>query len=392
MTSQKHPIQIERDEHNPSLYAKNVNMVGSTTIYAVTNTVISIATADIEIGAVELKDGTSDTRAVVDDINALKTSVASSATIYAVVNTVAAGQASVVIDEGVSQIGSVTVSNIVLVNATGQGDVPITLDSEAVVLAAGVDQIGSVTVSNADSIGLATVDVRNTVTVDATTSGDVPVTLDSEAVVLTTGVAQIGSVTVSNANSIGLATVDIRNELSALATVTQSGTVTVDATGSGDVPITLDGEAVVLTSGVAQIGSVTVSNANAIGLATVDVRNTVAVNATGQGDVPITLDGEVVTTTHSITGIAHGVKTVTTAGTDEALAGSTACKKVTIQAQTDNTGWIAVGTSGVDATVATGTGVLLGAGDAFELEIDNLADVYIDSTVDGEGVRYTYFT
>jgi hypothetical protein len=94
----------------------------------------------------------------------------------------------------------------------------------------------------------------------------------------------------------------------------------------------------------------------------------------------------------SITGIAHGVKTITSAGTDEALAGSTACKRVTIQAQTDNTGLIAVGTSGVDATEATGTGILLSAGDVFELDIDNLADVFIDATVTGDGVRYTYFT
>jgi hypothetical protein len=93
-----------------------------------------------------------------------------------------------------------------------------------------------------------------------------------------------------------------------------------------------------------------------------------------------------------ITSIGHGVKTVTTAGTDVALAASTACKRVTIQAQTDNTGWIAVGASGVDATESTGTGVLLAAGDVFELDIDNLSDIFIDSTVNGEGVRYAYFT
>ena len=98
------------------------------------------------------------------------------------------------------------------------------------------------------------------------------------------------------------------------------------------------------------------------------------------------------TTSKLITGIGHGVKTVSTAGTDEALAGSTACKKIAIQAQTDNTGLIAIGATGVDATVATGTGILLYAGDSFELEIDNLADIYIDSTVNGDGVRYTYFT
>lgn len=93
---------------------------------------------------------------------------------------------------------------------------------------------------------------------------------------------------------------------------------------------------------------------------------------------------------HGTTAIGHGVKTVTTAGTDVVLAASTAAKWVTVQAQTDNTGYVAVGASGVDATVATGTGVLLAAGETITLPVDNLADVYIDATVSGEGVRYTY--
>ncbi|HEC66873.1 MAG TPA: hypothetical protein ENI23_16480 [bacterium] len=95
---------------------------------------------------------------------------------------------------------------------------------------------------------------------------------------------------------------------------------------------------------------------------------------------------------HDITGVADGVKTVTSAGTDVALASSTACKKVDIQAQTDNTGLIAVGFTGVDATEATGTGVILYPGDTYSLEIDNLSDIFIDSTVSGEGVRFTFFT
>ena len=95
---------------------------------------------------------------------------------------------------------------------------------------------------------------------------------------------------------------------------------------------------------------------------------------------------------HDITGGADGVKTVSNAGTDEALALSIACKKVDIQAQTDNTGLIAVGFTGVDATEATGTGVILRAGDTYSLEIDNLVKIFIDATVSGEGVRYTYFT
>lgn len=93
---------------------------------------------------------------------------------------------------------------------------------------------------------------------------------------------------------------------------------------------------------------------------------------------------------HNVTGVGHGIKTITLAGTDEVLAGSTAAKYLTIQAQTDNTGWCAVGATGVDATVATGTGVLLAPGDSYSYSIDNLADTFVDCTVSGDGVRYTY--
>lgn len=96
---------------------------------------------------------------------------------------------------------------------------------------------------------------------------------------------------------------------------------------------------------------------------------------------------------HTSTGIGHGVKTVSAAGTDEALAASTAAKWVEIQAQTDNTGLVAVGAAGVDATVATGNGVLLSAGERIgPIPIDNLADIYVDATVSGDGVRYIYGT
>ena len=95
---------------------------------------------------------------------------------------------------------------------------------------------------------------------------------------------------------------------------------------------------------------------------------------------------------HDITGGADGVKTVSSAGTDVVLGGDVVCKKIDIQAQTDNTGLIAVGFTGVDATEATGTGVILYAGDTYSLEMVNLNLIYIDSTVSGDGVRYTYFT
>lgn len=90
--------------------------------------------------------------------------------------------------------------------------------------------------------------------------------------------------------------------------------------------------------------------------------------------------------------IKHGVKTVTTAGTDVVLATSTSARWVIIQAQTDNTGVIAVGEAGVDATVATGNGVALAAGESISLPADDLANIYIDATVSGDGVRYNYIT
>ncbi|KKK63851.1 hypothetical protein LCGC14_2990110, partial [marine sediment metagenome] len=93
----------------------------------------------------------------------------------------------------------------------------------------------------------------------------------------------------------------------------------------------------------------------------------------------------------SPTGVADGIKVVSSAGTDVVLASSTTCKRVIVQAQTDNTNLVAVGGAGVDATVATGTGVALWPGEAVDFEIDNLADIYIDSLVSGEGVRFFYF-
>lgn len=95
---------------------------------------------------------------------------------------------------------------------------------------------------------------------------------------------------------------------------------------------------------------------------------------------------------HTTTGIGHGVTNVTTAGTDVALASSTPAKWVVIMARRTNTANIAVGGSGVDATASTGNGVTLAAGESITLPVDNLADVYIDATVNGEGVRYTYGT
>lgn len=96
---------------------------------------------------------------------------------------------------------------------------------------------------------------------------------------------------------------------------------------------------------------------------------------------------------HDITGIVSGRKVVTTAGTSVTLvSSSTPCKKIDIVAETDNTGVIVVGGSGVIAAISTREGVPLSAGQPYSLEIDNAQDVYLDSTVSGDGVTFVYYT
>ena len=52
-----------------------------------------------------------------------------------------------------------------------------------------------------------------------------------------------------------------------------------------------------------------------------------------------------------------------------------------------NTGIIYVGGSGV----AANTGIALYPGDVYSVDIDNLNDIYVVATVDGENIQYTYY-
>lgn len=93
-----------------------------------------------------------------------------------------------------------------------------------------------------------------------------------------------------------------------------------------------------------------------------------------------------------ITTIKDGRKYVTTAATREALvSSSTPAKLVIITAETDNTGVIVVGGSTVVAAVLTRRGIPLLAGDSVTLDVDDLADIYLDTTVSLDGVTYIYF-
>lgn len=90
------------------------------------------------------------------------------------------------------------------------------------------------------------------------------------------------------------------------------------------------------------------------------------------------------------TAIADGRKFVTTAGTRVALASTTTCKLVIITAELDNTGVIVVGGATVVAALLTRQGIPLNAGDTIVLAVEDLADVYLDSTVNLDGVTYLY--
>lgn len=86
----------------------------------------------------------------------------------------------------------------------------------------------------------------------------------------------------------------------------------------------------------------------------------------------------------------NGRKTVATAGTAEALSGTaTPYVTLTIMAEADNTGVIAVGTSSVIAALATRNSIYLNAGDSWTTyDPDTLNQIYLDTTVSGDGVTY----
>ena len=83
--------------------------------------------------------------------------------------------------------------------------------------------------------------------------------------------------------------------------------------------------------------------------------------------------------------IVSGQKAVTAAGTAEALGTSTQLiSGVTIKALADNTDYIYVG----DSDVSSSAGIELSPGESVFVECNNLATIYVDSAVNGEGVGY----
>jgi len=90
--------------------------------------------------------------------------------------------------------------------------------------------------------------------------------------------------------------------------------------------------------------------------------------------------------------IRDGKRDVRYAGTATVLSDTPiTCKRITITARYSNLGIIAAGDTSVSATVLSVRGVTLYAGDSYTVDISNLNKIYLDSTVENEGVSYTYY-
>jgi hypothetical protein len=94
---------------------------------------------------------------------------------------------------------------------------------------------------------------------------------------------------------------------------------------------------------------------------------------------------------NALGGLGNGRQTVANAATAAQLSTtSVRANWVTITAETDNTGIIVVGDSTVVASLATRKGHPLTVGASKTFLIHNLQEIYLDTTVNGDGVSYVY--
>lgn len=153
-------------------------------------------------------------------------------------------------DSQVMSVQGIASMTPLLVDATGQGDVPITLDGETVTVDLGANN--DVTIDNSSVVhsedathnsgdaGIMALAVRNdTLAALAGADGDyAPIQVNAS-----------GAVFIQEGSALDVS----------------AATVTVDATGQGDIPVTLDSEAVVLGAGSAAIGKLAANSGVDIG-------------------------------------------------------------------------------------------------------------------------------
>ena len=92
-------------------------------------------------------------------------------------------------------------------------------------------------------------------------------------------------------------------------------------------------------------------------------------------------------------GLGDGRTEVAVAGTRVQLStASVEARSIVITAETNNTGVITVGGSTVVGAEATRRGTPLTAGQSMTVDIGNLNGIWLDTTVNTDGVTYTYLT
>jgi hypothetical protein len=212
-----------------------------------------------------------------------------------------------------------------------------------------------------DSAGRINVNVNGTIPVSAAAL-PLPAGAATAALQTQPGV-DIGDVTVNNAA--GASAVNIQdggNSITVDGAVTVSGTATVSQATGTNLHMVVDSGTVSTITNVVHVDD----NAGSL---TVD--GTVAVS------------GTVATSEVAPTSITHGKQAVTTAGVRVQL-GTNTCKAICVKALAANTGSIYVGGS----TVSSANGFALAAGDSISLDISNTNVIYLDSSVNGEGVTW----
>jgi hypothetical protein len=88
--------------------------------------------------------------------------------------------------------------------------------------------------------------------------------------------------------------------------------------------------------------------------------------------------------------LLNGRKVVTTAGTRVRITTTpTSIVSICVTALSTNTGIIVLGGNTVVAAAGTRAGTPLQANESVTYNLGDLAEIYLDSTVDGEGISYS---
>jgi hypothetical protein len=167
--------------------------------------------------------------------------------------------------------------------------------------------------------------------------------------------------------------------------------VLVDGIGRIKVDLSSQSGGAVVTSSETPLGSSNYSEGTTTGSVIAVVRNDILETLVGVNNelAPLQVDGQgALYTTHGIVGMQSDNNEDIDDTTAEVLGSSQTCKRVDMQADSANTGYIYVGGTDVSAT----KGIRLAPGDFYSIDIDNVADIFVLASVDEEDIHFTYFT